>query len=205
MNVEAVAPACPDEEADTGVQGETSETSETSQELETRTAAEALGADDAAWHRGIELRKAAWATAPQINVPQALGLLARGEVLQHMRAAVAAMGEDFVYNPGGSSGRVCYNVAQPCFGEDDPRAKTGCLVGRILLASGRVSKEFLEGHAQLPWDFFAEKARMTYDAGLLLGVAQRIQDTGGTWGEALRVCTLMAEVMCVARERRLEV
>lgn len=43
MNDETVAPACPDEEADTGVQGETSETSETSQELETRTAAQALG------------------------------------------------------------------------------------------------------------------------------------------------------------------
>ncbi len=178
MSEETAAPTCPDEEV-AGVQGEAAESSESS-ELETRTAREALGQHDPAWLRGIRRRKAAWAEAPLINAPAALGLLAR---------AVLTQGPDFVYSP--MRGTPCYNLPigeiapfeQPVsISDPSPKRITGCLVGTALMLADHPVAASVPDFAASGVTAFAEA--LTGLALALLSQAQQEQDNGATWGQA---------------------
>ena len=68
------------------------------------------------------------------------GLLDIREARGWLSAAVETQGRDFIYNVGPGT---CYYVPiDPCiWGEDSPKAKTGCLVGVALSLAGRTQDE----------------------------------------------------------------
>ena len=117
-----------------------------------------------------------------IDLEQARELLA---------AAVATRGPDFVYNPGGW--RTCMYEPVPVgtqksFSESpvvagEPCTLTGCLIGVALDLAGETRQ-----HGS---DDAIERLRRQYpdmmtDAAMqYFFVAQRSQDSGGSWGEAL--------------------
>lgn len=117
--------------------------------------------------------------------------------LEQVRAllwrAVQTQGRDFVYNPDGGT---CRNVPSQACAEDDPRRRTGCLVGTAMSLSGRIDdmQYFAEGSV----DVFG--GHLTEAAVDYLAVAQEIQDNGGTWGAAYDQAEELAEsgVLCLA-------
>lgn len=96
--------------------------------------------------------------------------------------AVDTQGRDFVYNKDGMSG-VCANVPIPNHGSDDndPRRKTGCIVGTAMALSGVVPN--MQEHEFGPVSF-AFHRYLTAEAETYFAVAQIKQDNGSTWGEA---------------------
>lgn len=121
--------------------------------------------------------------------------MTRDEARNLLRRAVETQGPDFIYRPRGFSGKCTYTVADfvkqyqldqsllKCHVDaDDPRLKTGCLIGVALdlagftahhrSSAGIRSLAILEEFARMdPWifDYF--------------GVAQDAQDNGRTWGQ----------------------
>ncbi|MFY1688156.1 hypothetical protein [Plantactinospora sp. WMMB782] len=110
-----------------------------------------------------------------IEIEQARELLAR---------AVEVQGKDFVYNPGGAE--YCrYRPATQAevFSADDPRLKTGCVVGEALALGGETRHREYRGSVHGLRDDFPEA--LSAKAADYLQRAQTTQDGGGTWGEAL--------------------
>ena len=97
--------------------------------------------------------------------------------------AVRTQGPDFVYAPNGEE---CHYVPVLRDRTDDPRSKTGCLIGVALKiagvdtegmkAAGSISS--LEGQ-QERYGF-----RLTIEAARYFAIAQYTQDRGGSWGLA---------------------
>lgn len=108
---------------------------------------------------------------PTIDLPKARELLA---------AAVETQGRDFVYNPSGVAG--CQYMPALDTPEDDPRHKTGCLVGTALSLHGiDVSNLWGSVYGGLR---VAQPGMMTKEAAKYFQVAQTRQDNGSSWGEA---------------------
>jgi len=107
-----------------------------------------------------------------IDLAEARGLL---------KAAMETQGRDFVYNIDGRSGPCC-NVPIPTAGDDEnePRRKTGCIVGTAMKLSGRIPDDRWEGYEWGPVGVFYRF--LTNDALTYLGIAQTRQDNGWTWG-----------------------
>ncbi len=102
------------------------------------------------------------------------------EALSWLRLAVETQGRDFVYC---STGSTCFYLPQPVgtFGKDDPRYRTGCLIGVAMQLAGRTitaSNEGRDPHFQSGWN-------LSYEAASVLFRAQSVQDVGGSWGHAL--------------------
>src|SRR5678809_333792 len=95
--------------------------------------------------------------------------------------AVATQGSDFVYSPGGVAN--CYYEPQKDLPESDPMFRTACLIGVALDLLG-----FTEHHEMMV------NVNGLWERGLPMDLAakdyflraQRRQDGGRTWGEALQ-------------------
>lgn len=118
-----------------------------------------------------------------IDLEQARGLLAR---------AVMTQGPDFVYSKGGQACRY-----QPItrfddiVTKDDPRTKTGCLIGTAAKLAGIDTRE---------WDgtiagYVSRKFGHLFGPGVTdyWQTAQNAQDSGATWGEAFAEAELSLE------------
>ncbi|MEV1109963.1 hypothetical protein AB0I95_15100 [Micromonospora sp. NPDC049751] len=124
------------------------------------------------------------ATAPTGKVAKPVTLEKARELL---RQAVDAQGEDFVYNPSGAD-QCAYRPLTPerdHVKPDDPRAKTGCVVGEALVLAGETRhldsvSNPMGLHSQYP-------DMLTWDAAYYFWEAQRVQDRGGSWGAAFEV------------------
>ncbi|MFD6636739.1 hypothetical protein ACFWDN_13055 [Micromonospora chalcea] len=128
-----------------------------------------------------------------INLEKARELLAK---------AVETQGKDFVYNPGGT-GRCAYRPIElgHANGPDDPRLKTGCLVGEALKIHGEHSLLFFRGSAYSMYLQARREQRdlMTEEAADYFQTAQTSQDAGDTWGRALELAEEAAERLIKAR------
>ena len=104
-----------------------------------------------------------------------------------LKAAVDTQGPDFVYQKGSDSEGLaaCFYrplVVEDGIAEDDPRVKTGCLIGTALKILGATDEDLRS----------IEKMRATIIAprwtdqlaANYFGVAQGKQDHGETWGAA---------------------
>lgn len=121
------------------------------------------------------------------------GTIDTDQALELLERAVATQGEDFVYTPYPMAG--CYYhplPAQQAAGDTDPRVKTGCLIGVALRLAG-VDLSGVRVSVGVAWRTPVSssgapegwQSRVTEDAVNALQAAQRRQDAGGTWGEAL--------------------
>ena len=108
-----------------------------------------------------------------------------------LRAAVDTQGEDFIYNPGFSSGfGSCSYVPIQRFGSDDPRAKTGCLIGTALGLAGRVVQD-LSGSILMHSELYV----LNPEATRYFVEAQVWQDKGSTWGHAYQMAEELRQRM----------
>jgi hypothetical protein len=110
----------------------------------------------------------------------------------YLAQAVETQGRDFVYAKG--HGVSCLNVplgelspvdraaiADVDPSPDDPRHKTGCLVGTAFTLAGRTEHKEAGSQSASAGIF----SFPTLETKRYLGVAQSAQDSGATWGEAL--------------------
>lgn len=97
-----------------------------------------------------------------------------------LRRAVETQGRDFVYNPTAMA--ACYYTPMIQHDQNDPRTKTGCLIGVALDLAGETRHRNAKGPVfRLHHDF---PDMMTEDAKDYLTVAQQAQDGGNSWGQA---------------------
>lgn len=76
-------------------------------------------------------------------------------------------------------------------GPDDPRRKTACLIGTALDLAGET---FHHGSTMNIHSLALHNpTRITYQAGEYFRHAQKLQDRGGTWGEAYQEAERFAE------------
>lgn len=126
-------------------------------------------------------------TYSHMGLEEARGYLAR---------AVLTQGPSFVYNVDldGSDNRDCSYFIQEDRPEEDPARLTPCLIGVAVRLAGREVPAWLEGTAcsdrgaRDEWNLSGKAAWYFF-------TAQRVQDQGGTWGEAYAA----AEVYAVHR------
>lgn len=114
------------------------------------------------------------------------------EAREMLKAAAATQPEDFCYNPR-DLGRLssCFNVPQD-LGPYDPRSITGCLIGTAMTLWGfRVHKQ--RKHVESNVACFTNQ--FTSRAIEYLFQAQSHQDSGSTWGEAVRKAEALYEAL----------
>lgn len=103
------------------------------------------------------------------------------QVLDAMCQVVGEFGVDYVYT----------KINDSCLNWDEDRDCPSCLVGHVLHRVG-ISREFLIEHnpkgAGSVLYYFWDDSGVSAEESVphILGVAQHVQDRGGTWGEALR-------------------
>lgn len=113
------------------------------------------------------------------------------EALSWLQQAVETQGRDFVYCRDGSA---CFYLPQPegvFANEDDPRHRTGCLIGVAMQLAGRTitaSNEGRDPHFQPDWN-------LSYEAASVLFRAQSAQDAGKSWGHALDTAVEYRELL----------
>lgn len=107
-----------------------------------------------------------------ISLEQARGLLKR---------AVETQGPDFIYAPGPNP-QCKYEARPDLFGDDDPRSRTGCLVGVALSLAGETRHLGSDEGILVLADSI--DGLLDDDAASYLRIAQDEQDAGKTWGEA---------------------
>lgn len=109
-----------------------------------------------------------------VTMPEKIDL---DEARRLLLQAMQTQGRDFVYNVDGGT---CRNVPTLSASEDDPRRKTGCLVGTAMQLSGRIAdmQYYAEGSV-LMFDHCLTHLALDY-----FSIAQEVQDGGGTWGDA---------------------
>lgn len=107
-----------------------------------------------------------------------------------LKLAVETQGRDFVYSPNGLSGCYYAQVKEiktlrggtVKLSDDDPRTKTGCLVGTALDLAGETRHH---GYPSRVYLLAIEYSDMMDDASVqYFRVAQDAQDNGSTWGQA---------------------
>ena len=108
------------------------------------------------------------------------------EALKLLEAVVADFGEDHVYQrhslaEGGATCRHIHN------GEPD------CLVGHVLIRSGRFTAEELSDIQTVRLAAFTYPGRLVDEATHVLVAAQSTQDAGCTWGVALERARRVAQ------------
>lgn len=123
-----------------------------------------------------------------------------------LKRAMETQGPDFVYcNLGGG----CFyepvtEVARFAFGNgpkdallpNDNRRKTGCLIGVVLDLAGETRHHnFTENVLKLTLKY---PDMMTSSAAYYLWEAQRVQDRGGSWGQAYEAAEQYAEAFLMA-------
>lgn len=114
------------------------------------------------------------------------------QVLRVLAQVVADFGPDHV-NPqtvrvsesGFVSGPECWYVNASGDGPD-------CLVGQVLYRLGIPLADMRECEGRGPWE--ASGKRLSHEAAGVLGMAQHVQDGGGTWGEALDTAIAYARI-----------
>lgn len=94
--------------------------------------------------------------------------------------AVATQGRDFIYKPVGAIGH-CFYTPTGAFGLDDPRAKTGCLIG---VAMGLAGYTDLPEGVRIGQIAVVNPSWLDEASGEYFGVAQKVQDFGMPWGAA---------------------
>ena len=90
------------------------------------------------------------------------------EVLEHLRAVVAAKGADYVYPES-----ACFYAIN---------GEPACIVGHVYARLGLLDKATQDSGASA-WAL--HESKITSNGRDFLGNAQRVQDARGTWGEAL--------------------
>lgn len=123
--------------------------------------------------------------AKRFDVPQ---------VLAALKAAVEKRGEDYVYvNADGVKAGTTELSCEYTHHAGTDAATPGCIVGQVYFdLTGELVPEYQ--NASTISEFFTSPREVFTDAaaGLLL-VAQRRQDDGATWGEALAAARKAAE------------
>ncbi|WP_144121152.1 hypothetical protein [Catellatospora sichuanensis] len=109
-----------------------------------------------------------------------------------LKKAVDTQGPDFVYNPDGAY--LCRYEPIPDdegMRPEDPRSKTGCLVGVALDIAGITAHHGFAGSVS----GLAREGlvRMEDEAVWYLGKAQYAQDRGTSWGDALALAEASLE------------
>ncbi|MFC3504466.1 hypothetical protein ACFOOK_26340 [Micromonospora krabiensis] len=103
------------------------------------------------------------------------------EARELLLRAVETQGRDFRYVPKGQGGEGCWYVPRPdLYDEEDPRSKTGCLVGVALSLAGI---KFCDSDSDAIWDLRVPLG-LTDRAAKYFAIVQQHQDDGATWGEA---------------------
>lgn len=118
--------------------------------------------------------------------------ITKDNVLEYLKAAVDTQGEDFVYNQDGAK-KCSYLPVTPVEddNQEDPRTKTGCLIGVMLRQLG-ISDDVLAHSGNVTASSLlsdlSDRGIMRHDdvSRLALAKAQRCQDEGDTWGQAYR-------------------
>lgn len=112
-----------------------------------------------------------------------------------MAQAVAERGADFVYNPGGVES--CYytsmlldrHAPHQTLDADDPRSKTGCLIGEVMRRLGIPVDALarIQGGVSSLAIQLQDRGLAAMDTPVIicLSSAQSTQDNGSTWGAAL--------------------
>lgn len=120
------------------------------------------------------------------------------QMFEALDRAVATQGPGFIYSRNPEPGKVtCFNVPMtrsPAggyeFSPNDPRRKTGCLIGTALEILG-VPRGLLAQHPDVGIWGIAEELKnreillLTEGQIDVLADIQGLQDTGSTWGDAL--------------------
>lgn len=109
-----------------------------------------------------------------------------------LKAAMETQGRDFIYSPAGQG---CFyqpitelSAAYPRqdgstnLTEDDPRRKTGCLIGVALDLHGETRHHGFNGRVRELFNTYPDM--MTEQACRYFSRAQERQDAGYTWGSA---------------------
>ena len=114
-------------------------------------------------------------------------LMSINEAREWLRKAVALRGADFVYRDldvveEGDVNENCFYLPQPQLPEDDPRHRTGCLIGTAMMLAGREITPEHEAHNP---SSLLDAWSLTPEAGSLMGCVQAQQDGGMPWGSAL--------------------
>jgi hypothetical protein len=118
-------------------------------------------------------------------MPETLTLDRAKELLPQ---AVATQGPNFIYNPGGNY--QCY-YEKRVDGDNPNISKTACLVGVLLDLHGETRHHGMGGTVDALVVEFPDM--MTEQAAKFLRVAQNVQDSGYTWGQAMREAFKHAE------------
>lgn len=130
------------------------------------------------------------------------------QTLVWLRRAVAERGNDFdyckTYKRGKQSGENPFGTsnADNCRyveGIDGGIPEPGCIAGHVFHQAG-VSLEDLVKHEYTSAGVAAPKLGFTKPASEMLHLAQRIQDRGGSWGEALTAAETWARGFNAARD-----
>lgn len=122
-----------------------------------------------------------------------------------LKAAVETQGADFkyvsrvnqgcAYTPINDENYGSYLSAPPA--KDDPRRKTGCVVGTALTAAGvdwsKIDQRYRINYLYNNRAFADQEVELEEDAMLYFLKAQYAQDTGNTWGKALERAEAFAE------------
>ncbi|MEU7570300.1 hypothetical protein [Micromonospora sp. NPDC049240] len=116
--------------------------------------------------------------------------------------AVETQGKGFVYNP--SKTGLCYYQplsVERALSPEDPRVKTGCLVGTALKIHGRMDLlDFLGSVTSMHREDKGQGGDlMDEEAADYFQMAQTHQDGGSTWGKALEAAEELAESLIKAR------
>lgn len=126
---------------------------------------------------------------------------------ESLKKAVKTQGRDFVYAIMKSTSYglpTCEYSPNPNFGENDPRSKTGCLVGTAFSISG-VPDEVLNKITLMVPELHQEASEITMSkaATVYFHIAQIIQDRGGSWGTAYDEAEKWAEIHCTDRNPKI--
>jgi len=105
--------------------------------------------------------------------------ITREQFIEAMHKAVAERGEDFVYPDEWRESASCLYYIESPMGVREG----ACIVGKAIeIATGG---EVYTGYNAAAYEVLSEEYDLAGDVGDAAFVAQRVQDTGGTWGEAL--------------------
>jgi hypothetical protein len=101
------------------------------------------------------------------------------------REVVAEFGEDYLYPEDHKRGEIERDGISSCVYVHD--GKPSCLVGQILHKHGVSLEDLAANEFQGAWSVSERYAGADYHAKFFLDVAQGKQDSGMSWGEAVRL------------------
>ena len=111
-----------------------------------------------------------------------------------LKAAMETQGKDFSYSDGGKNclyrpmTEYDFHDGGGEFDADDPRTKTGCLIGVALSLAGETRHLNLKLCITLVWQKYPDM--MSEHTRIYFSKAQFNQDFGGSWGESYQEAEL---------------